>query len=1367
MSRPKRVVLALSVLASCLLFACQDVTTSLYSPELASPQSDTFSFDVALLSEWQGAYEPIEITQSFCLKQNDYFRQITSNYIKYKLNNNNHSDDKRTVTIDLNYTEGSNETYEPFNVNCYFSTKNVQEKYGLERNCIGQLDELPTDASTTTAELQYYCALNLNISNLSHLNTDWAAVFPDAFNSNSGTIQIDNVPVCAYFSTDADGNEIFNVRPNAPINTIPITEFDKITKITGDDTFEFSLFNRNSYASSDYYEVKCSKHADAVADDSCIFDDEIQYDCYTYLGGATGLNHVWKDMFKRENTPLFIAGNGDNFGASQPNSREFNDHPTVQLLSALGFSADTFGNHVFEKDISVLNDMLEESSYPHVISNLSNVPQNLPELAPYTIWQVPANDSECSPQDAGTCCRSDDNPNGVDCLGVGVVSAIDASLMYFIQPGKFGSLQTTDYCAVLYSLQRAYNNNARAFMILSHVSTESDFMTTEYPYANGVDFTNSTELNNSNNYNQRVSVFKLLQVLFSLKSPENSVCPETHLILPTSRIDQKNKLCPSICMKDADACTSICNSACTESGCDESKLIKSVANELNLEIFNGIIGIFTAQGDQHMVGFASKDENNNYPGLVSFDIVKADTQDPYYFENNYYKTQNLFGSNRALSSSDTSSEPLTDLFDAHPLTVNQNVLNKANAKTHPIWVIQVPGGGSTTAKLEVTVSRDETPNDRGNLAQPYTAAITNAYIVPTFHTPEDVDIPKPNTCIDNIESLIMSDPNIKNVSKNQLKSKCYSLRNSDASDDLAQACSCYNYYLEAQNYLVAASDNTETPSYKDCQNYLAQRAIQHTNRSIDPASLQNIWNCLYYTKDYAMCSADNAYWDPNQYSTDASSNENDLNFKEITFFDFEKIDLTQNIDNFLKHIRNITEKEIRRQTTFITSWVTEILLSAFNGSEARFDGLLLNVGSFNRIQDVNRTSYTKSALRNIITYANSFMSVTLSPSSFVNYITNAISTTNASRGQYPVFAGFMLSTIDPDGMPTQIAELWSVHQPYEFCPYNSNDDSSAHCIPRNANNILKDPLYQLIDLVELDDNINCDVAFEKARDNSDSPSAFKKLSELNDNVFVTPDKGIFLFTPDNNFDKYQTVSGFTNYFDLHYQDSAYTISNNMCKTANNGHFYNVYYPGSNKSSGSDSIKLHPMLLHVSQEELSSSGNTKTVCKCYLTAVEEGIGYKTSGEINYYVANASTEKNTNSEEDIKDKELNLAVVYYIATGGDGYKLPNYVTPTAKTTIPAKFDLISPDAYLPSGTYQTTIDILENYFTSPQNETKDICTGLTSNPKLIDGRSDEDFVWDNSFYRHIHVNTAGTQNQFIMNIMGSMNSFRPEYVNGITR
>jgi 2',3'-cyclic-nucleotide 2'-phosphodiesterase (5'-nucleotidase family)/predicted AlkP superfamily phosphohydrolase/phosphomutase len=103
------------------------------------------------------------------------------------------------------------------------------------------------------------------------------------------------------------------------------------------------------------------------------------------IGGAAYLK-AWFDLYRAEAQgegrygSITISG-GDTVGASPPISNFFGDLPTIDAMNYLGLTADTLGNHNFDRGQLYLRTMLiPASNYPYLASNV--VYQSTGQLPP-------------------------------------------------------------------------------------------------------------------------------------------------------------------------------------------------------------------------------------------------------------------------------------------------------------------------------------------------------------------------------------------------------------------------------------------------------------------------------------------------------------------------------------------------------------------------------------------------------------------------------------------------------------------------------------------------------------------------------------------------------------------------------------------------------------------------------------------------------------------------------------------------------------------------------------------------------------------------------------------------------------------------
>jgi 5'-nucleotidase len=106
------------------------------------------------------------------------------------------------------------------------------------------------------------------------------------------------------------------------------------------------------------------------------------------VGGAAVLSGYFQaDRAASPNTLTVTAG--DEFGATPPLSSFFGDIPAVKALNLMGLSADTFGNHNFDRGTASLQSLIDMASYKFVSSNLDALGDNLKGVeAPFYLVSV-------------------------------------------------------------------------------------------------------------------------------------------------------------------------------------------------------------------------------------------------------------------------------------------------------------------------------------------------------------------------------------------------------------------------------------------------------------------------------------------------------------------------------------------------------------------------------------------------------------------------------------------------------------------------------------------------------------------------------------------------------------------------------------------------------------------------------------------------------------------------------------------------------------------------------------------------------------------------------------------------------------------
>lgn len=164
----------------------------------------------------------------------------------------------------------------------------------------------------------------------------------------------------------------------------------------------------------------------------------------TPIGGAAAISSYF--TADRATNPLTLTfTGGDAFGATPPLSNFFLDEPAVKALNLMGLTADTFGNHNFDRGVSHLQSMVDLASYDFISSNLSNLNSNLTGVAsPYKIYVL-------------------------DKVKIAVIGITNEEAPTLVFPGNFGTMVPTDSVAgAMAARAEAREQGASVFIALAH-----------------------------------------------------------------------------------------------------------------------------------------------------------------------------------------------------------------------------------------------------------------------------------------------------------------------------------------------------------------------------------------------------------------------------------------------------------------------------------------------------------------------------------------------------------------------------------------------------------------------------------------------------------------------------------------------------------------------------------------------------------------------------------------------------------------------------------------------------------------------------------------------------------------------------------
>ena len=544
---------------------------------------------------------------------------------------------------------------------------------------------------------------------------------------------------------------------------------------------------------------------------------DIQYaHCSYYLGGAVGLYQTWEALKRKDTNGNDITqirvSSGDSFGTSADISARFDDIPTPIALNAIGLHVDTFGNHSFDKDLNYLRDVISWADYKYVATNLVNVPQNLDDVSPRILFDIPSN------KDKETDMR------------VAVVSALDMQANESVYPGRFGSLDIGNYCTLIQSIEDAYNDGARAFFILGHLLMNKDslkaFFNALFYFADhqfhsfGIDDGTSTSecssvievpaerlqhdleiyYNNNKDY-----------ILNKLPQDEKINSASEFKFFSIKALNFKDALEDRIDFTD--------NIPCKDDEDDKSTCIslnqfridayKDIIENIHKEIYNGIIAVLGEGADPLFTliypDYQSNSENNkclipqspensavayNVNGCTNAEYTfTADDSNsnsneketitysfdqhirnsnilPYYPD--WERGKYVLDNNKLTFSSPDSSLFPSNIYaflgeNSHELELN-SILDKIGTNDiHPIPFIQLPSNGKNTIQLNVSIEQLKEPQDEDNEETKlddsnlkFIAKLQNLKYVPAIdtisseksHDGQDID-----TCQQNINQL--------------------------------------------------------------------------------------------------------------------------------------------------------------------------------------------------------------------------------------------------------------------------------------------------------------------------------------------------------------------------------------------------------------------------------------------------------------------------------------------------------------------------------------------------------------------------------------------------------------------------------------
>ena len=571
------------------------------------------------------------------------------------------------------------------------------------------------------------------------------------------------------------------------------------------------------------------------------------YRCDYVSGGAIPMRETWNSLEKKSDSKThFYVGNGDSFGVSQAASATFNDLPTPQILSLMGLNVDTFGNHNFDKRMAYLSPLIEMATsgndderyrYEYVATNLDDKSEGKKWLT----------------RDEDIVTSDDSN---AEALRVAFVGALDSSIFSTTKSGALGSLSIdSEMCSVINELEEAYNENARAFFILGHISTGSDsyinlmnaiFSLTKPVIGNYV----SSDKTESNDYEYKC---------------------ESKIVVPIERLEAEFGT-RSVAKIDL-------------SKQENKKKYAAIIDAIRLEIFEGIIGIIgEATVNPSVVAYYSS-EAKQVPGyglkwtlksVKSFEDSELTTLKTGITQSNLVaKSEGEVNQIRESCSHTLLKGSYCEQF---------NLPNKdACGVDHPIYYIQIPGQGSHTLSISTkAVKRDDSQNGSG-IAAGYRAQVDKIDIVPVMSSIDGVTVPvEGNEVSKDSKTIDLSNPNYKACGEllkdidaaldNYQSMHNGEQNNNTITEPYGTPCEDYFEGIVAVPKLYTSIDSFRTEenftqgdevyspselykSYTNCKDvfspYIVEKTSQGSRKKLEIAS--SFWACMNSATSSVLC----------------------------------------------------------------------------------------------------------------------------------------------------------------------------------------------------------------------------------------------------------------------------------------------------------------------------------------------------------------------------------------------------------------------------------------------------------------------------------------------------------------------------------
>lgn len=87
-------------------------------------------------------------------------------------------------------------------------------------------------------------------------------------------------------------------------------------------------------------------------------------------GGVALIGAYWKEAIAKNPNGTLIVSDGDNIGATPPNSAFLNDEPIINAMNMIGFTASAMGNHEFDKGVAGFRKINSLAKFSYLADNI-------------------------------------------------------------------------------------------------------------------------------------------------------------------------------------------------------------------------------------------------------------------------------------------------------------------------------------------------------------------------------------------------------------------------------------------------------------------------------------------------------------------------------------------------------------------------------------------------------------------------------------------------------------------------------------------------------------------------------------------------------------------------------------------------------------------------------------------------------------------------------------------------------------------------------------------------------------------------------------------------------------------------------------